>query len=124
MRHEYKQPLTALVLLSVLTILPIPTARAQTDPGGVERWGIYEVTLKGPVQGNPFLDVNLSAQFTHDEKTIKVGGFYDGEGIYRIRFMPDEPGEWKYATTSNAGTLNGAKGAFVCIAPSCAIMDR
>jgi len=118
MRYQCKQRRTVLVLLSVLTILPMSTARAQTAPGGVERWGIYEVTLKGPVQGNPFLDVNLSAQFTHGEKTVKVGGFYDGEGIYRIHFMPDEPGEWSYATTSNVGTLNGVKGAFVCTAPS------
>jgi len=84
----------------------------------VERWGIYEVTLKGPVEGNPFVAVNLSAQFTHGEKTIEVSGFYDGEGIYRIRFMPDALGEWKYATTSNVGTLNGVKGVFVCMAPS------
>ena len=79
MRYTYKQPHTALILLFVLTILLTPTARAQTATDGVERWGTYEVTLKGPVEGNPFIDVNLSAEFTHDEKTIGVG-CYVGHG--------------------------------------------
>ena len=30
----------------------------------VEQWGVYEIALKGPTSGNPFLDVNLSATFT------------------------------------------------------------
>ena len=29
----------------------------------VEQWGIYEVALNGPTNGNPFLDVRFSAVF-------------------------------------------------------------
>ncbi len=117
MRHEYKQRCTALVPLVALTALLMPAARAQTTTDRVERWGIYEVPLRGPAEGNPFIDVNLSAEFTHGEKTIKVSGFYDGEGVYRIRFMPDELGEWTYATKCKDRELDGKSGRFTCIPP-------
>ena len=39
-------------------------------------------------------------------------GFYDGDGIYRVRFMPDTQGEWRYHTRSNRAELDGKTGAF------------
>jgi hypothetical protein len=32
--------------------------------------------------------------FTLGFRSIPVQGFYDGDGQYRIRFMPDTQGEW------------------------------
>jgi len=32
-----------------------------TAPAQVERWGIYELSLEGPGDGNPFLDVQFLA---------------------------------------------------------------
>jgi len=29
----------------------------------VEQWGVFELTLNGPTNGNPFLDVKFSAWF-------------------------------------------------------------
>ena len=86
----------------------------------VERWGIFELELNGPSSGNPFVDVELSVVFTHaaSGKTIEANGFYDGEGVFKIRCMPDELGEWAYTTTSNTGELNNQKGSFNCTAPS------
>jgi hypothetical protein len=84
----------------------------------VERWGMYEVVLDGPQDGNPFLDVELRAQFRQGARTIEVGGFYDGDGTYRIRFMPDAEGLWAYVTSSDCPQLDGHKGGFVCVAPS------
>jgi len=43
-----------------------------------------------------------------------VDGFYDGEGVYRIRFMPDVEGEWSYTTRSNHPDLDGRTGKFTC----------
>jgi hypothetical protein len=82
----------------------------------VEQWGVFEVVLKGPSAGNPFRDISLSAQFTQDHRTVSVMGFYDGNGIYRIRFMPDTPGRWSYKTMSSASELNDHDGQFVCVA--------
>ncbi|MBN1639652.1 MAG: DUF5605 domain-containing protein [Anaerolineae bacterium] len=84
----------------------------------VERWGVYEVALDGPQGGNPFLEVMLDATFALGARTVQVGGFYDGDGVYRIRFMPDETGVWTYATTSGHAALDGKTGAFQCVAPS------
>ena len=88
----------------------------------VERWGIYELTLNGQNTENPFIEVELTAEFKRCDikggRTFEPHGFYDGDGIYKIRFMPDEVGEWTYTTKSNSNELNGKTGQFTCIEPS------
>src|SRR5262249_3305345 len=42
----------------------------------------------------------------------------DGDGVYRVRFMPEAQGEWQYETKSNRAELNGKKGAFTATRPS------
>jgi hypothetical protein len=83
-----------------------------------EQWGIFELALQGPAGGNPFLDVEFKARFTYKHRTVEVDGFYDGDGIYRVRFMPDTPGTWSYRTESNSAALSGAEGTFSCVAPT------
>lgn len=73
-------------------------------------WAPLELTLQGPEEGNPYLEVTLSATFTHGDRALEVPGFYDGEGIYRIRFLPDREGRWHYRTASNAAGLHGLAG--------------
>jgi hypothetical protein len=84
----------------------------------VERWDIFELSLKGPSGGNPFLDVEISAEFTYEDRGVEVNGFYDGDSVYRVRFMPDTLGVWKYVTRSSKGELDGEKGEFICVEPS------
>jgi len=84
----------------------------------VEKWDFFELTLNGPQNGNPFTDVSINAIFTQDNRTIKVTGFYDGNGLYKIRFMPDEEGEWSYITASNSKKLDAVQGSFRCKSPS------
>jgi hypothetical protein len=86
--------------------------------GAVERWGVFEVVLKGPSSGNPFLDVRVGAQFRFRNRVVEADGFYDGDGAYRIRFMPDETGTWTYTTTSNVAALAGKTGTFEATAPA------
>jgi hypothetical protein len=81
--------------------------------GASEQWGVTELTVDGPSHGNPFVDVELSAQFTGDNgHGISVGGFYDGDGIYQIRFQAPCAGTWTYVTTSTARSLDGLRGTF------------
>jgi len=82
----------------------------------VEQWGVFEIALKGPASGNPFKDVTLAAEFTREHRTLSVKGFYDGDGTYRIRFMPDTVGHWTYKTTSSDAGLNNHTGSFSCAA--------
>jgi hypothetical protein len=84
----------------------------------VERWGICEAAFQGPSVGNPFIDVQLSAEFTHKNRSIYVDGFYDGDGVYMIRFAPDTVGEWHYTTHSNAAGLDGQRGELMCVEAS------
>src|ERR1035437_6856517 len=85
---------------------------------GAGGWGVYEVALQGPRAGNPFVDVQLRAQFQFRNRAVDVTGFYDGDGVYRVRFMPNEIGEWSYRTSSNAAELDGRQGRFTSTAPT------
>jgi hypothetical protein len=83
-----------------------------------EQWGFAEIVLQGPADGNPFLNVELSATFQRDGRQQHVQGFYDGEGVYRIRFMPDEVGVWAYTTHSNEKLLDRKSGNIEATRPS------
>ena len=80
----------------------------------VEKWDYLEIELKAQTEGNPFLDVELQAEFSYAHRTVKVDGFYDGDDRYIVRFMPDTEGEWHYVTHSNVAALDGQSGFFVC----------
>ncbi len=83
-----------------------------------KRWDIFEIVLEGPAETesfNPFTDVELSAQFRYKNRVVEPEGFYDGEGVYRVRFMPDVAGEWRYVTRSNIDELEGHEGKFECV---------
>jgi hypothetical protein len=102
----------------------VPRGSAWISPvGPAEQWGITELVIDGPSHGNPFTDVELSAQFTRAAFTraaftseaaapITAGGFYDGDGTYRIRFQAPSAGAWSYVTTSTARSMDGLRGAF------------
>jgi len=83
-----------------------------------EQWGMLEIALKGPMGGNPFMDVTVSAVFESGGKTVEVPGFYDGDGIYRIRFMPDRIVRGRWRTKSNAAELDGKTGSFDAAPPA------
>src|SRR5476651_1580487 len=95
-----------------------PLAAAEPAAASVEQWGVFELTLAGPSTGNPFTEVELAASFTQGNRTLQADGFYDGAGVYKIRFMPDTAGEWRYATSSNRPELDGKNGGLVATAPA------
>lgn len=84
----------------------------------VERWDIYEAIFEGPNDGNPFIEVEITAIFKNLENYIEVNGFYDGDGKYKIRFMPNMLGEWSFTTKSNIDSLNDITGNLECIEAS------
>ena len=96
-------------LIPWLALLALPLSAAQNT---VERWGVFELELQGPADGNPFFDVRLSAVFTNGAMTVEAPGFYDGNGVYRVRFMPGATGAWRYETKSNRWELTGKLGTF------------
>ncbi|HSH09723.1 MAG TPA: DUF5060 domain-containing protein [Oceanipulchritudo sp.] len=81
----------------------------------------HEVINEAPY-ANKFNDVELQAQYLAPSgRRIDFMGFYDGFGdgmgdamngnTWKIRFMPDEVGEWTYVYTWSDGTPGG-KGSF------------
>jgi hypothetical protein len=91
--------------------------KGKVDGQVTARWDHVELDFSGPSTGNPFLDVVLTATFSFQHRTRTVDGFYDGGGSYKIRFMPDEAGEWTWTTKSNVSALDGRTGAFQCVSP-------
>ncbi|KQY88991.1 DUF5060 domain-containing protein [Pelomonas sp. Root1444] len=98
-------------------LLALCGAAAQATGRATEQWGIHEIELKGPADGNPFVDVQLGARFSDGAQTVEVDGFYDGDGVYRVRFMPPRPGRWTWVTHSNRWPLTNKQGEFTATPP-------
>lgn len=62
----------------------------------VERWGVFEACCEGSQTGNPFIDHHIEGKFIGENETVTVDGFYDGDGIYIVRFMPSYEGLYTY----------------------------
>jgi hypothetical protein len=84
------------------------------------QWCPHEVTLTSTVAyTNPLYEVEeFYAKFTSPTgSTKRINGFWNGGVDWRIRFMPDELGTWRYITTcsdrSNQG-LHHQEGHFTC----------
>lgn len=67
------------------------------------KWDIFEITILGPTDGNPFTEAFVHGTFWGTNETVSCDGFYDGNGIYRIRFMPSFEGTYHYHVTSSFG---------------------
>jgi hypothetical protein len=105
-------------LFFILTLQLFAVAAVAQTTSSIEKWGVFEIILDGTSQGNPFTDVTLSAEFSNGNKIYNPEGFYDGNGVYKIRFMPTQIGSWNYVTKSNNKELDGKKGTFTCIEAS------
>ncbi|MBR3272495.1 MAG: DUF5060 domain-containing protein [Clostridia bacterium] len=82
-----------------------------------ERWGIFEIALKGKDDGNPFLDYEIVGAFSGEHESVRVKGFYDGEGVYRVRFMPSFEGKYTYVIEGSA-VDSPVTGTFEAVAPA------
>lgn len=87
-----------------------------TNATEVERWGLFELALEGPTTGNPFQDHTIQAVFESRHETVRADGFYDGDGIYRVRFMPSFEGAYTYTVESSFASEQ-ARGTFDVVAP-------
>ncbi|WP_027998804.1 DUF5060 domain-containing protein [Sinorhizobium arboris] len=89
-----------------------------TNVPTTEKWGMFEASFDGPSAGNPYVDVELDAVFSQFGREVRVPGFYDGQGAYKVRFMPDREGEWTFRTRSTTAELDGRTGSFLATPPS------
>ena len=82
--HLYRQMKYPKLLFLFFGIILFKQSHAQD----IEQWGRFELTLKSQSQKNAFKDVTLTAEFSNSDTTYTVSGFYDGNDIFKIRFMP------------------------------------
>lgn len=83
----------------------------------VEKWGMYEVTAMGYCDKNPFVDYHIKGIFRGKNETIETDGFYDGDGVYKVRFMPSFEGDYTYEVYGNFCD-KPISGEFMVTAPS------
>jgi hypothetical protein len=108
-----RRPLGLLYVLSLLVF----AASGAVAAAPVEQWGVYEIELSGPADGNRFIEVDVAAVFSHDDTTVTIPGFYDGDGVYRGRFLRAAAGGWRYVTRSNIPGLAEREGNFTVLPP-------
>ncbi|MBN1777740.1 MAG: DUF5605 domain-containing protein [Clostridiales bacterium] len=71
-------------------------AHSVTYPQTVRRWDVFEISCNGTPEGNPFTEQTLSAVFHGKNESVTADGFYDGNGVYRVRFMPSFTGDYSF----------------------------
>jgi hypothetical protein len=109
--------------LSGALLAAAPAAPTQSaTASGVPRWGLFEATFTSTRPSeNPLQDTELLVTFTApSQQTCRVRGFWDGGSTWRVRFSPDEVGNWMYTTSAQPesdGGLHAQKGAFRVTAP-------
>ena len=76
----------------------------------MKQFEMFELTFSGEVLQDDWARIDLTAEFACGEARKTVRGFYDGDGRYAVRFMPDMPGEWQWKVS---GAVN-AEGREIC----------
>jgi hypothetical protein len=86
----------------------------------IAQWHTLELDFEGPQTSetateNPFLDYRLDVTFTQADTSYHIRGFYAADGnagdtsadsgnIWRVRFSPDNLGDWQYQARLTRGT--------------------
>lgn len=83
----------------------------------VEKWDVFQIEIKGYEGGNPFTDYWIRGIFENKNEKTEVEGFYDGDGMYKVRFMPSFEGIYYFEILGNALETK-LSGTFEVTAPS------
>jgi hypothetical protein len=67
----------------------------------VAKWDVFEVELKGKTEGNPFTDYRIQGYFKGEQEQVTADGFDNGDGSYKVRFMPSYEGEYTFVITGD-----------------------
>jgi len=73
--------------------------------------GAFRACAERPEGRQPFVEVSLTAQFRKGSRVITPEGFYDGDGVYKVRFMPDEEGVMEVPDEEQPAPSSKASGA-------------
>jgi hypothetical protein len=106
-------------MVFLIGILLAAAAHAATPCYGTAEVALTSASSYNAASGtpNPF-DSSFTAQVTAPSgRKYTVDGFFDGNGsggsignVWKVRIYTDEPGTWKWTTSSNVPGLNGLSG--------------
>ena len=69
----------------------------------VKRYGIAELVFRGPSEGNPFAEQWVKGTMAGQAEEKHAEGFYDGNGVYKLRFMPSCEGTYEITAVTSWG---------------------
>lgn len=78
----------------------------------MRQYETFELVLKGEEPKGSMVSVDLSAVFTLNGVSVKVKGFYAGDGEYKVRYFPKEEGmcTWKVESSLElTGEMEGSR---------------
>jgi hypothetical protein len=93
---------------------------AATAPEEAAQWTVFETSFTSASKyQNPFQDVAVTVDFTApDGRILTEEAYWDGENTWRVRFSPEQTGEWTYRTRASHPEdkgLDGQTGKFRCV---------
>lgn len=97
--------LTASVLAAAPTAVTFTQDQASVDAYTFVQ---VDVNVSGADAANPFTDAAVEGEFGRsDGPRLKVDGFCDAAGgsLYRVRFMPMQPGDYQYSVRFRQGAF-------------------
>lgn len=62
----------------------------------VEQYDVLEISVQGEIPEKPYVNGKIWGVFESSREKKTVKGFYDGENLFRVRFMPSFAGEYRY----------------------------
>lgn len=62
----------------------------------MRQYEMFELEWKGEKPEGSWVDIDLAGEFSCDGIITKVKGFYGGDGIYKIRFLPERSGHYTW----------------------------
>ena len=76
----------------------------------MKQYQMFELVFPGEALQTDWAQIDLHAEFVCGDTVKNVKGFYDGDGRYIVRFLPEMAGEWHWKVS---GAVN-AEGTEVC----------
>ena len=76
----------------------------------MKQYEMFELVFPGDALSDRWAQIDLTAEFTCKDERKTLRGFYDGDGRYIVRFLPETAGEWHWKVS---GAVN-AGGTEIC----------
>jgi hypothetical protein len=112
-------PLGSLLLTLMISFTGCQQKPSYFIEGELKTWHAVTISFHGPHLSeqdypNPFLRYRLMAEFSCDQDTFRVPGFFAADGnasessategdVWQVRFKPDRPGKWKFKVSFREG---------------------